>query len=105
MYEHILLPDDGSPVSGKAARHGLTFAREKGAQMTTYCAKLERVRCNGITTATSHPWEGILQAAREQGCDLVFMASHGRGGMTGLLLGSETQKVLTHSKIPVLVER
>lgn len=51
------------------------------------------------------PWEAIIAAANDKGCDLIFMASHGRRGLTGLLLGSETQKVLTHSKIPVLVYR
>jgi len=51
------------------------------------------------------PWEAIIRVAREEGCDLIFMASHGRRGMAGLLLGSETQKVLTHCKIPVLVYR
>ncbi|KXW57752.1 universal stress protein [Ferrovum myxofaciens] len=50
-------------------------------------------------------YEGIIECARIQGCDLILMASHGRRGLTGLILGSETQKVLTHSKIPVLVFR
>ena len=50
-------------------------------------------------------YEGIIECARAQGCDLILMASHGRRGLTGLILGSETQKVLTHSKIPVLVFR
>jgi nucleotide-binding universal stress UspA family protein len=51
------------------------------------------------------PWEGILRAARSRKCDLIVMASHGRRGLAGLLLGSETTKVLTHSKTPVLVCR
>jgi nucleotide-binding universal stress UspA family protein len=51
------------------------------------------------------PWEGILRAARSGRCDAVVMASHGRGGLGGLLLGSETVRVLAHSKIPVLVVR
>lgn len=51
------------------------------------------------------PYEAIIQAATDAGCDLIFMASHGRRGFSGLLLGSETNKVLTHSKIPVLVFR
>ena len=52
-----------------------------------------------------HPYEVIIATARDQGCDLIAMASHGRRGVKGLLLGSETQKVLTHSAIPVLVYR
>jgi nucleotide-binding universal stress UspA family protein len=50
-----------------------------------------------------HAWEAILDHAKTQGCDLIAMASHGRSGLSALLLGSETQKVLTHSGIPVLV--
>ena len=64
----------------------------------------------GVATATASsvsdiPYEAIIAAAEEAGADLIFMASHGRRGISGLLLGSETQKVLTHSKIPVLVYR
>ena len=51
------------------------------------------------------PHEAILRKARDQNCDLIIMASHGRHGLAGLLLGSETQKVLVHSAIPVLVYR
>lgn len=51
------------------------------------------------------PYVCIVQAAEEAGCDAIFMASHGRRGMSGLLLGSETQKVLTHSRLPVIVYR
>jgi nucleotide-binding universal stress UspA family protein len=51
------------------------------------------------------PWEGILRAARSGRCDAVVMASHGRGGLGGLILGSETVRVLAHSKVPVLVVR
>ena len=52
-----------------------------------------------------HPWEAIIETAKEQGCDLIVMASHGRRGLAGMLLGSETKKVLTHTTIPVLVWR
>ena len=51
------------------------------------------------------PWQGILKTARAKRCDLIVMASHGRRGIAGLLLGSETTKVLTHCRIPVLVVR
>jgi nucleotide-binding universal stress UspA family protein len=50
-------------------------------------------------------YEAIVQEAEKRGCDLIFMASHGRRGLAGLLLGSQTQQVLTHSKLPVLVYR
>lgn len=57
------------------------------------------------STATDAPHEGILEAAEAGGCDLILLASHGRRGLGALLLGSETQKVLTHCKVPVLVYR
>lgn len=58
-----------------------------------------------VVLVGKHPYELIIQAAEIQGCDLIFMASHGRSGVEALLLGSETNKVLTHSRIPVLVYR
>jgi len=57
------------------------------------------------SASTGEPYEGILAAAEDQGCDLILMASHGYSGMKGFLLGSQTMKVLTHSTIPVLVYR
>jgi nucleotide-binding universal stress UspA family protein len=63
------------------------------------------VSCQGFTVEAVHPWEAILDHAKTQGCDLIVMASHGRRGLSALLLGSETQKVLTHSTVPVLVVR
>ena len=63
------------------------------------------VGCRTVAQLDSSPYEAIIRVARDEGCDLIFMASHGRRGMAGLLLGSETQKVLTHCKIPVLVYR
>jgi nucleotide-binding universal stress UspA family protein len=62
-----------------------------------------RVDCASVTN--DFPAEAILEAAEAYGCDLIFMAPHGHRGLVGLLLGSETQKVLAHSKIPVLVYR
>ena len=65
-------------------------------------AGLEFNTAHAIATA---PWEAILAAARKNKCEAIVMASHGRSGISALLLGSETQKVLTHSKLPVLVVR
>ena len=63
------------------------------------------VKCNKLTLTSALVYEGIIEAATQSGCDLIFMASHGHSGIGALLLGSETNKVLTHSKIPVLVYR
>lgn len=63
------------------------------------------VACDEIVDVSEQPYEAIIRTAEEKGCDLILMASHGRRGIQALLLGSETQKVLTHSKIPVLVYR
>ena len=68
-------------------------------------AKQAGVACETLSTDSDVPHEGIIAAAQSKGCDLIFMASHGRRGTSALLLGSETQKVLTHCKIPVLVYR
>lgn len=63
------------------------------------------VDCDTFAATSDVPYEAIIDAAEKAGCDLIFMASHGRRGISGLLLGSETNKVLTHSRIPVLVYR
>ena len=68
-------------------------------------AQAADVVSNQVMLVGNHPAELIIQAAKSNDCDLIFMASHGRSGVTALLLGSETHKVLTHSKIPVLVYR
>jgi len=68
-------------------------------------AEAAGVSASTDTQINETPYAAIISAADRLGCDLIFMASHGRRGIVGLLLGSETQKVLTHSKTPVLVYR
>ncbi len=63
------------------------------------------LKCESVVVASDLPYQQIIAIAGKLKCDLVVMAHHGRRGLTGLLLGSETIKVLTHSKIPVLVVR
>ena len=65
----------------------------------------EGVRCATMTLTSDVPYEAIIEAATQSDCDLIFMSSHGRRGLSALLLGSETNKVLTHTNIPVLVYR
>ena len=83
-------------------------ARERAARVLDWVASLAAqsgVECETVTVASDTPYQAIVQTATERGCDLILMASHGRRGIKGFLLGSETSKVLTHSTIPVLVHR
>lgn len=63
------------------------------------------VPCDTSCEVNDHPYAAIIKTAEDKDCDLIVMASHGRRGVKGLLIGSETLKVLTHSRIPVLVYR
>ncbi|GGJ99784.1 universal stress protein [Luteimonas terricola] len=83
-------------------------AREEGTRRLAVAeerAKALGVPCQTRMAASEHPYQAIIDAANDAGCDLIAMASHGRRGISGLVLGSETLKVLTHSIIPVLVYR
>ena len=95
----LLVATEPEYEKAQAARAEKTLERVK---MT---AAAIGVPVETLRTVDTHPFEAIIATAKERGCDLIFMASHGRGGLTGLILGSETSKVLTHSKIPVLVYR
>ena len=66
-------------------------------------AKAADVACETVQMTHDHPYEAIVATAKEKGCDLIVMASHGRAGIAAVVLGSVTTKVLTHTKIPVLV--
>jgi nucleotide-binding universal stress UspA family protein len=111
-----VIPPYLPPMYGEAAVYvpGLSAREYKRNGMRAARRALEPViaaaRSAGVpfvtkTVYSAPAWEGILRAARSGRCDAVVMASHGRGGLGGLILGSETQRVLAHSKIPVLVVR
>jgi len=68
-------------------------------------ARSRKVRCATLAVANDLAYQEIIETARKKKCDLILMASHGRRGLSSLLLGSETAKVLLHSKVPVLVVR
>jgi nucleotide-binding universal stress UspA family protein len=78
---------------------------EKNLAFINDAARTAGVGCALAQAVSDDPYEAILQTAKERKCDLIIMASHGRRGVKGMLLGSETQKVLVHSDIPVLVYR
>ncbi|KVK80974.1 hypothetical protein WS90_16830 [Burkholderia cepacia] len=71
----------------------------------TATARNAGLECETVSVIRAHPHEAIIEVATQHSCDLIVMASHGRSGVRALLIGSETQKVLTHSNIPVLVVR
>ena len=68
-------------------------------------AKAASVSFTSVVTKAFTPYEGIINAAKKQKCDVIFMASHGRRSISALIMGSVTQKVLTHSRLPVVVYR
>jgi nucleotide-binding universal stress UspA family protein len=146
MYQHILIPTDGSALAGHAVTHGLALAKIVGAKASVIvveapfnvyevpeskirempqafaqhaeqikkhatavlthaaeAAKAAGVACDTLQVEHEHPYEAIIKTANDRQCDLIVMASHGRSGISALLLGSVTSKVLTHTKTPVLV--
>jgi nucleotide-binding universal stress UspA family protein len=82
----------------------LKIAAERLGKVADAAAKAS-VPVETVTVKSFSPFEAIIDTAKAKGCDVIFMASHGRKGLSAVLLGSETQKVLTHSTIPVMVYR
>jgi nucleotide-binding universal stress UspA family protein len=92
-----MTPEQHAQAIKRAAGHYLRAIEE--------AAERAGVRCETVSVTSEYPADAILATAKKRKCDLICMASHGRRGVAAVLLGSETQKVLTHSKIPVLVHR
>ncbi len=101
LYEGSDSPMD---LRDKLQSHWRQIA-ENALQRLREAAAAEGGDCETLVVSHDQPWRAIIDAATKRGCDLILMASHGRRGVGALLLGSETQKVLTHSSIPVLVYR
>jgi nucleotide-binding universal stress UspA family protein len=97
------IPPD-MPTPKEFERHARDAGEKYLAQIET-AAHAAGLKYSGSVVMADTPYAGIIGAAKKGRCDLIFMASHGRSGLSGMLLGSETHKVLTHSKIPVLVYR
>lgn len=143
MYQHLLVPIDGSELGTHLVTQSVRFAESLGARITFFTMREDygatgegalartlspesfaeaalgeanailakaiaaageaKVECVGVARTGSRPHEQILELAAERGCDLIFMASHGRRGLKALMIGSQTQKVLAHATLPVLV--
>jgi nucleotide-binding universal stress UspA family protein len=99
---------EGASVRPMAIKQFQQRIAEQGqgylAEIAKAC-KAAGVACQTVMTTPARPYQGIVDAARKNKCDMILMASHGRGELATLVLGSVTQKVLAHSKIPVLVYR
>ena len=99
---------EGALIDPTTPEKFAAMANKQAADILAVVQKLADaagVPYDGASATSDVPYEAIINAAVSSDCDLIFMASHGRRGLFGLLLGSETQKVLTHSKVPVLVYR
>lgn len=98
---HTGLPED----SEVAYKRATAAEAAKILRVVSRAAHAAGVRCDTVHVEDDQPYKAILATARKRGCNLILMASHGHGGIGAVLLGSETQKVLIHSRIPVLVYR
>ncbi len=94
---HVMLKQRFEEQSAARANQIMADVKEIAAE--------HRVKCSCVLAKNDSPYDAIIRQARKSKCDLIMMASHGRRGLDAILLGSETTKVLTHSKIPVLVVR
>jgi nucleotide-binding universal stress UspA family protein len=99
---------EGYGIDALSLREFERSAREAGERhvgAVTKLAKAARVPFASLVAKASTPYEGIAAAARKKKCDVIFIASHGRRGLSKLMMGSVTQKVLAHATVPVLVYR
>ncbi len=85
--------------------HNARQAGQKRVDAISKMAKAAGVPFASVVATAATVYEGIVDVAKKRKCDVIFMASHGRRGLSKLIMGSVTQKVLTHSKIPVVVYR
>lgn len=92
-------------VSQAQYESGAEAQAAKNLLVISDVARAEGVPCSVVQIKHPRPWRAIIDTAQSMRCDLILMASHGRRGLDAMIVGSETQKVLTHSSIPVLVYR
>lgn len=105
IYPYPLIPEGGIVPDLTGYEDTIRMSARQQVDSVTANAVAAGVSCKSLTVQGFSPHEEILAAAREHDCDLIWMASHGRKGMDRLLMGSETQRVLAHATVPVLVFR
>lgn len=104
---HLLIAYEGAfdPVTEERIEEEARARAEGYLAFVRNTAETSGVPCDTVCETSDHPYDAILKTAEAKNCDLIVMTSHGRKGLAAVLLGSETRKVLTHARIPVLVVR
>jgi nucleotide-binding universal stress UspA family protein len=102
VYTDYVAPDLLTPQQHAASAKKVAL---RHLDVVNKAAALNKVRCDGYYVMSDSPADAIVKAVQKYKCDLIYMGSHGRSGLTKLLLGSQTSKVLAHTRIPVLVHR
>ena len=104
-YPFMLMPEAGAMVDLSTYEELQDKSAQQAMERLKAMAATAGVSCEMLSTRGVHPYEEIINTASAKGCDLIWMGSHGRKGLDKLLLGSETQRVLSHSTLPVMVYR
>ena len=104
---HLMIAYEGAfdPVTEERIEKEARMRAENNLDFIKQAAAAADVPCDTVCETSDHPYDAILKTANAKGCDLILLHSHGRKGLAAILLGSETRKVLTYSKIPVMVVR
>jgi nucleotide-binding universal stress UspA family protein len=105
-FDAMHVPDSRAYQFREEMEKHTTRTREHATRVLNHAAekaKAINISCDTVQVEDEHPHKAIIKTADDKGCDLIVMASHGRKGLSALLLGSVTSKVLTHTKTPVLV--
>lgn len=104
---HLLIAYEGAfdPVTEERIEEEAKARAESYLAFVKKTAQEAGIPCDTVCETSDHPYDAIIRTADAKHCDLILMTSHGRKGLVAVLLGSETRKVLTHTRIPVLVVR
>lgn len=104
---HLLIAYEGAfdPITEERIEEEARARAESYLAFIRKTAEEAGVPCDTVCETSDHPYDAILKTAEARNCDLILMTSHGRKGLAAVLLGSETRKVLTHTRVPVLVVR
>jgi len=105
LYPYMLMPEAGAMLDLLSYEEAQDQTAQSNADKLKTLAESAKVGCETIVKRGVHPYEEIIATANDMQCDVIWIASHGRRGLDKLLLGSETQRVLAHSTLPVMVYR